>query len=60
MSKDKVQEIVKGSTPPSICYGSSMVMTINSLQKLIVVDIGYTCEDFWKTLISTLTNLSLS
>jgi hypothetical protein len=32
VGKGKIQEIVIGSTPPLVCYGSSMVVTINSFQ----------------------------
>lgn len=32
MGKGKVQEIVISSTPPLVCYGSFMVVTIDSFQ----------------------------
>jgi hypothetical protein len=60
VGKNKLHETIVGSTPLLIYYGSSMIMTINSFQKLVVANIGYTSEEFWKTLIGISTSLLLN
>jgi hypothetical protein len=45
---------------PLIGFGSSMVMTIGSFWELVVMVVTSTCENFWETIIGTLTNLLLN
>ncbi len=60
MGKDKVQETMVSLALPLIGFGSSMVMTIGSFWELVVMVVTSTCENFWETIIGTLTNLLLN
>jgi hypothetical protein len=44
-NKDILQEIVANLTPPFICDGSSVVITINLLQELTTADVVYMGEN---------------
>lgn len=59
-NKDILQEIVANLTPPFICDGSSVVITISLLQELTTAYVVYMGENLWKTSTCTLTNLVLN
>jgi hypothetical protein len=54
MGKHRVQEIMASSTPPLIGYGSLMVVTTCSFQKLVVTIDACIGENLWEIVLDSL------
>jgi hypothetical protein len=59
MGKEKVQKTMASFAPPLIGFGSSMVVTIGSLQEFETIVVAYTNENLYE-IICTSTNLLVS